>query len=523
MQSTTNYSRQIQYIVAGCTAVLVLVFAFGWMSMARYAETQARWEEFNQRSSVISTTLLKIKRHIGYGGFIHNFKNLVLRRDIARYQRSIDDNLAELDAEFDQLERLLLLQEDKAKLGVVRSTVKEYSSKYRVALALIRDGRNSDEIDAVVKVDDGPALTALASLTERVQERTTQAEVVAKSSYDEARTFMLAGGLITTMSVLVALVVMVGYLRRIMAAHDQTRHLEEELSTLLDTAPDPMITVDSSGHIVRVNQMAVKFFGYEQYMLIGQPIEMLIPERFRQGHRGLRQGFFNAPYHRPMAGGLKLKALTREGLEPDVEINLSYTGEGQERLATIAVRDVTERERQRLERALLEEAKRAAEVAAASDFLTGLNNRRQLLLLSSPLVANAKRNNIPLAVAMLDIDHFKNVNDTWGHDAGDAVLRVVAKQITERFRATDIVARFGGEEFCVVAVNITPDAAHELFESVREGIARHPIDVAGQQLFITISIGVTTVLTDPIDSMISAADALLYQAKHEGRNRVVLM
>lgn len=522
MESATDYSRQIRYVVAGGAVVVAITFAFGWMAMSRFADAQSRWEEFNQRSSIISTTLLKIQSHIGYGGFIHNFKNLVLRRDTLRYQHRIDDNLTELETEFNRLDNLLILPEDKRQLATVRNTVEEYAGKYRIALDMIKAGHNSDEIDAVVKVDDGPALEAFTALTERIQAHTNATETATRRSYDEARVFMQFGGLITAMSIFLAMTIMVGYLRKITVAHEATSRLEVQLSTLLDTSPDPMISVAPGGRIVRANQMAEQFFGYDQGMLIGMEIEALIPERYRQGHRRLRDGFFSAPHNRPMGGGLMLKALTRDGREPDVEINLSYTGEGSERFATIAVRDVTERERHRMEHILLEEAKSAAEVAAASDFLTGLNNRRQLLHLSTSLVANANRNSMPMAVAMLDIDHFKDVNDTWGHDAGDAVLKAVASQLKERFRATDIVARFGGEEFCVVAVNLDQDAASELFDSFRENLAAHPIDVGGMQLNITISIGVTTALADSIEKMISCADVLLYRAKREGRNRVVM-
>lgn len=103
------------------------------------------------------------------------------------------------------------------------------------------------------------------------------------------------------------------------------------------------------------------------------------------------------------------------------------------------------------------------------------------------------------------------------------MLKALASQLKERFRATDIVARLGGEEFCVVAANLDKAAAKELFEGFRKHLADFPMDVGGEQLHITISIGVTTALTDNVESMIAAADALLYQAKHQGRNCVVMV
>ena len=164
-----------------------------------------------------------------------------------------------------------------------------------------------------------------------------------------------------------------------------------------------------------------------------------------------------------------------------------------------------------------------AEQAATTDFLTGLNNRRQLLRLGVPMVAGAHRAGTPLAVAMLDIDHFKRINDTWGHDAGDEVLCRVAQLLQKNFRTSDVVARFGGEEFCVIAANLGPDAALELFEGFRKQLAAETFEFGGQTVSLTISIGIATQVMDSIDTMISAADALLYRAKEAGRNRVVVL
>lgn len=164
----------------------------------------------------------------------------------------------------------------------------------------------------------------------------------------------------------------------------------------------------------------------------------------------------------------------------------------------------------------------SAEEAATTDFLTGLNNRRQLLRLGIPLLAGAHRSATPLAVAMLDIDHFKQVNDTYGHDAGDVVLKQIGFLLKERFRRSDIVARYGGEEFCILAPQLESYQAFELFDEFRYALATQAIEVQGHSLAITVSIGVTTVLCDSLDEMISQADNLLYDAKQAGRNCVVI-
>lgn len=162
------------------------------------------------------------------------------------------------------------------------------------------------------------------------------------------------------------------------------------------------------------------------------------------------------------------------------------------------------------------------EEAAATDFLTGLNNRRQLLRLGIPLVAGAHRSGTPIVVAMLDIDHFKRVNDDYGHDTGDVVLKHIGALLKERFRLSDIVARYGGEEFCILAPQLAPEQAFELFDEFRYELAMQKIEVEGHTLAVTVSIGVTTALCDSLDEMISQADGLLYNAKQAGRNCVVI-
>lgn len=162
------------------------------------------------------------------------------------------------------------------------------------------------------------------------------------------------------------------------------------------------------------------------------------------------------------------------------------------------------------------------EKASTTDFLTGLNNRRQLLRLGTPLLALANRNNC-LAVAMIDIDFFKRVNDEYGHDAGDLVLKKLGDLMSERFRRSDIISRYGGEEFCILAPSLTTRQAFELFDNFRDAVACTRIKLSeSQSIKITLSIGVTTDLCPDLDDMIIAADYLLYRAKHNGRNCVVV-
>jgi diguanylate cyclase (GGDEF)-like protein len=157
--------------------------------------------------------------------------------------------------------------------------------------------------------------------------------------------------------------------------------------------------------------------------------------------------------------------------------------------------------------------------AALRDYLTGMYNRRYFFDLALPIFENAKRQNSDLMVAMMDIDHFKSVNDSYGHGVGDEVLVIVAGLLEKVIRSTDIIARFGGEEFCLIATAMPPEAAKKYLDSVRDNISK--LVFSEKSLSITVSIGATNNLTFSLDKMISDADKMLYHAKESGRNKVV--
>ena len=156
------------------------------------------------------------------------------------------------------------------------------------------------------------------------------------------------------------------------------------------------------------------------------------------------------------------------------------------------------------------------------DYLTGAFNRRYLYEAGSQFYLNARRGNLSIAVAMIDADNFKVINDTYGHDIGDLVLQKIAKILQETLRMSDIVSRFGGEEFVCIINCITPDYVSQLFERVRHAIESINIETPGGVINVTVSIGVSTDLQQSLEDMINTADEAMYKAKHSGRNRVVI-
>lgn len=170
---------------------------------------------------------------------------------------------------------------------------------------------------------------------------------------------------------------------------------------------------------------------------------------------------------------------------------------------------------------LIEQISRIKE-HAHFDFLTNLHNRRYFFDLGRKLVASARRGHIELTLALFDIDHFKRINDTFGHDIGDLVLKNLAYFLKKRFRETDIVCRYGGEEFCILATNMSREHAATIFDDLRRKIAASPVIIDDQKIPFTVSIGVCTEAKDSLEELIKAADFLLYQAKQEGRNRIAV-
>jgi diguanylate cyclase (GGDEF)-like protein len=156
------------------------------------------------------------------------------------------------------------------------------------------------------------------------------------------------------------------------------------------------------------------------------------------------------------------------------------------------------------------------------DALTALANRRRLDQRLADEFALALRHGRPLAVAMADLDHFKAVNDRFSHAVGDAALRATAKILSGQVRHTDLVARFGGEEFVIVLVETDAEAAMRVCEKLRAAVAHHNWSAIHPGLSLTISIGITADTTVPShDRMLAMADRNLYTAKAAGRNRVV--
>jgi diguanylate cyclase len=178
-----------------------------------------------------------------------------------------------------------------------------------------------------------------------------------------------------------------------------------------------------------------------------------------------------------------------------------------------------------LDNARLEREHVQLSAEAATDGLTGIANRRAFDRSLEQQLRLARDYGYRVSVALIDLDQFKRINDTYGHGAGDEVLRAVARVITNSIRSTDFAARYGGEEFGVIMPNTPLGGAASLANRVRAALEANVVEFDGRDIFVTMSVGVATF--DPrsgvsIAELLAAADAALYEAKHAGRNAVRL-
>jgi len=170
----------------------------------------------------------------------------------------------------------------------------------------------------------------------------------------------------------------------------------------------------------------------------------------------------------------------------------------------------------------LEDMLTKVESLAIMDSLTGLYNRRRFETILANEVKRAMRYQTPLSCMMIDVDHFKKVNDARGHQEGDVVLREIAQRIQSSIREVDTAARWGGEEFTILSPNTPKENAKLAATRILKAVSQHPFNGFGEEQ-ITVSIGIATLPAPSIDSqdkLVNAADIALYEAKKNGRNRV---
>lgn len=286
---------------------------------------------------------------------------------------------------------------------------------------------------------------------------------------------------------------------------------QNQLQSIIRNVMDGIITINESGEIQGFNPAAEQIFGYSQQEVLGKNVKILMPEPDRSKHDGYISRYLSTGQGKILGvRGREVIAVRRNGEKFPMELSASEMRLGGLRYFIGIVRDITERK--------LVEEKLA--YFAHHDYLTELPNR--ILFLNRLEHANllAKRNNYKVAVLFLDLDGFKKINDTLGHDGGDQLLREVSRRLKEAIRSSDMVARVGGDEFTFVLINIgsyenAALMAHKIIAALSK-----PFELKGQQCHVGGSIGISIYPDDAQDTetLIRQADEAMYLVKRSGKN-----
>lgn len=291
------------------------------------------------------------------------------------------------------------------------------------------------------------------------------------------------------------------------------RREEVRIRTLMEAMPFGLLMSDENGIILMTNEEADHIFGYERNFLNGLPIEVLVPERLRAGHMSFRKAFSKVPQSRKMGAGRELMAQRKNGLEFPAEIALTpLKDDGKERYLAV-VADITQRKQ--LESLLRQQS--------LYDSLTSLPNRNLFFDRLDQACTKHIRQKTPFALLMMDLNRFKDVNDTLGHAAGDKVLQQAGQRLANVLRKSDSLARLGGDEFAAILHGVaSADDAVVLAEKIVECL-HPPIMVEGHALIVGISIGIALCPRDGCDQnrLLAHADHAMYIAKRGVRSIVV--
>jgi diguanylate cyclase (GGDEF)-like protein/PAS domain S-box-containing protein len=299
---------------------------------------------------------------------------------------------------------------------------------------------------------------------------------------------------------------------RQVAAERQARQTEAWLAGIYTSVNDfAFFTLDAQGDIESWNPSVEQLTGFAEADVVGRTLSRFYVPDGSASHR--------SPEHIALTRdeGWHVEECwceTKTGRRYWGQILVAVLREEEGNITgySVVLRDVTERKvtSDNLARLL------------TTDHLTGVSSRAHFFEIAGSEVSRAQRHSRPLSVVMLDADYFKRINDTAGHQAGDDVLKRIADEAKGLLRASDIVARLGGEEFILLLPSITNSEAMAVAERLRVAVERARIDTAVGQLKATISLGVATLshANTTLDSLLAAADGALYDAKRAGRNCV---
>lgn len=305
------------------------------------------------------------------------------------------------------------------------------------------------------------------------------------------------------------------------------RESETRLRATLDSALDGVVSIDALGCIIDFNPMAEKIFGWQKHEILGRLIDdIMIPVQHRIAHQQGLAHYLKTRISTIMNRHIERSAIRRDGSEFPIELAITAIRQNDKDLFTAYIRDITQRKQ-------MEEEVRQL---AFYDTLTALPNRRLFYDRLNQAMAASKRSACYCALIFLDLDNFKPLNDTHGHETGDVLLSEAADRLKNCVREADTVARFGGDEFVVLVGELTVAQSEStlqavnIAEKIRGALSlpyrlkiQHGSEAGIIEHYCTASIGVALFVGEQAASedILNWADAAMYRAKEAGRNRIV--
>lgn len=278
----------------------------------------------------------------------------------------------------------------------------------------------------------------------------------------------------------------------------------------IELAPDAIIVSNQEGTIIFINSQTEAIFKYKRSELIGQNVDILLPKPLREQHALKRAAYVKNPATRPMGVNNHLTARRSDDTIFPVEISLSPYTTSAGLFVIAIVRDITYKK----------ELEEKLQYTVEHDLLTGLVNRQVFQINAVKAIDAAQRYNRKVAILFMDLDGFKSINDNYGHDIGDLLLKKLSKQFLRHIRKSDTIARIGGDEFAVLLPDVKKKEDIMRAADKILSIFKTPVKTKHHDCQITISIGIAIYPEDghDYDTLLIKADRAMYLTKHNGKN-----
>ncbi|MFT7680857.1 MAG: diguanylate cyclase (GGDEF)-like protein/PAS domain S-box-containing protein [Moritella dasanensis] len=503
-------------------------------------ELQRELHLYNKNDDIPNITkadlAVKLRSALGYGGFIHNFKNAVLRGDEA-YLTEAASCLVKADELITLYRSKGLTSAEFISLEDITRTLNNYKQEIDTIRQLFSQNASPQFIDQQVKINDTSALRGLAVLDREIVIQIEQSADNVSATLDFVTQLISWLSwftvIFTTVFIIAAILLMrnrlmnpikelihamktlaegnfnikivatdrdneIGEMARALEIFSANalkhRDSEAQVQAVINTAVHAIVTTNDRGVIMAFNPAALAIFDYELDDILGRNIKLLMP----QASKAFTDSVQGKVYEED--------ALRANGVHFPIELSVNEMTVGNKRMYTTVIHDIT--------------ARKAAEAEirklAMTDPLTGVANRNQLELRIEEAIQVAESENKSVGLLLLDLNKFKPVNDTYGHHVGDQLLKDVSARMVEASRQTDTVARLGGDEFAIIFNHLdTPECIKVPFDRLVSELSR-PYVVGDMVLDVTASMGVSMYPQDDtnIDELLRKADLAMYKNKN---------